>query len=230
MALQSWLATWQSALLASWYQVSSAFLLFIPKFIGAAVVFVVGMLIASWGKRIVEEVLRVARLEDLSKSSGFAGYLQRAHITMTVSELLGSLVKWLLLLIFFIASVEILGLTIVSNVLQQLLAYVPNVFAAALIFGAGFIIANLADGLVRGAFATIDHEAARPVGRLARGIVIVVAFFAALGQLKIAEELINNFFQGLTWTMVLIFGLSIGLGGKELVAKILEDWYKRVNK
>ena len=229
MALQSWLATWQSALLASWYQVSSAFLLFIPKFIGAAVVFVVGMLIASWGKRIVEEVLRVARLEDLSKSSGFAGYLQRAHITMTVSELLGSLVKWLLLLIFFIASVEILGLTIVSNVLQQLLAYVPNVFAAALIFGAGFIIANLADGLVRGAFATIDHEAARPVGRLARGIVIVVAFFAALGQLKIAEELINNFFQGLTWTMVLIFGLSIGLGGKELVAKILEDWYKRVN-
>ena len=145
MALQSWLATWQSALLASWYQVSSAFLLFIPKFIGAAVVFVVGMLIASWGKRIVEEVLRVARLEDLSKSSGFAGYLQRAHITMTVSELLGSLVKWLLLLIFFIASVEILGLTIVSNVLQQLLAYVPNVFAAALIFGAVFIIANLAD-------------------------------------------------------------------------------------
>lgn len=230
MALQTWLSTWQSALLASWYQVSSAFLLFIPKFIGAVVVFVVGMVIASWGKRIVEEVLRVARLEDVSKSSGFAGYLQRAHISMTATELVGSLVKWLLLLVFFIAAVEILGLTIVSNVLQQLLAYVPNVFAAALIFGAGFIIANLADGLVRGAFATIDHESARPVGRMARGVVIVVAFFAALGQLQIAEELINNFFQGLTWTLVLIFGLSIGLGGKDLVAKILEDWYKRVSK
>lgn len=230
MILQTWLTTWQSALFASWYQVSTAFLLFIPKFIGSAVVFVLGMVIASWGKRITEEVLRVARLEDISKSSGFSGYLQRAHINMSATELLGGLVKWLLLMVFFIASVEILGLTIVSNVLQKLLAYIPNVFAAALIFGAGFIIANLSDGLVRGAFATIDHEAARPVGKLARGVVIVVAFFAALGQLQIAEELINNFFQGLTWTLVLIFGLSIGLGGKDLVAKILEDWYKRVGK
>ena len=87
-----------------------------------------GMIKAAQDITSVEEVLRVARLEDLSKSSGFAGYLQRAHITMTVSELLGSLVKWLLLLIFFIASVEILGLTIVSNVLQQLLAILFELF------------------------------------------------------------------------------------------------------
>ncbi len=224
------LTAWQTAILASWYQVSTAFLAFIPKFIGAVVIFVVGILVASWAARLVEEVLRVARLEDLSKSSGFSRYLARANIKMTATELAGNLVKWLLLLVFFSAAVDILGLTVVSEVLGRLLAYVPNILAAALIFGAGIAIANLVDGLVRGAFATIDHESARPVGKLARWVVLVVSFFAAVDQLQIAQNLISTFFQGLTYTLVLILGLSIGLGGKDLVARVLDDWYKKISK
>lgn len=224
------LTAWQTAILASWYQVSTAFLSFIPKFMGAVVVFVVGIMIAKWAAQLVEEVLKVVRLEDFSKNSGFTKYLNRANIKMTATQLVGSLVKWLLLLIFFSAAVDILGLTVVSEVLGKLLGYIPNIFAAALIFGAGFVIANLVDGLVRGAFATIDHEAARPVGKIARWVVLVVAFFAAVDQLQIAQNLINTFFQGLTYTLVLIFGLSIGLGGKDFVAKILDDWYKKISK
>lgn len=224
------LQTWQDALFASWVSVSTGIITFIPKLLGAIIVFALGMVIASWGKRLIEEVARLARLEDLSKRSGFASYLNKAGIALTASQMLGEIVRWILLLIFFSATVEILGLNIVSQVLGRLLGYIPNVFAAALIIGAGVVIANLVDGLVRGAFATIDHQSARPVGKLARWVVLIVAFFAAVDQLQIAEALINTFFQGLTWTIVLILGLSIGLGGKDLVGKILEDWYKKINK
>lgn len=221
---------WQEAVLVSWTQVWSSFLSFLPSFIGAVVVFVVGILVATWVKRIIEEILKAVRLEDLSASSGFSGYLKKADIKMTASELLGAVVKWLLLLIFFIAAAEILGLTIVSTTLTGLLGYIPNVFAAALILGAGAFIANLADGLARGALATVDHEAAKPVGKLARWVVLLVAFFAAVDQLKIAPALVDTFFQGLTWTLVLVIGLSVGLGGKDVVARILDDWYKKLQK
>lgn len=221
---------WQSAVLSSLQEVWTAFLGFLPDFIGAIVIFVVGIIIAAWGRRIVEEILKAVRLEDLSRSAGFADYLKKADIRLTATELLGAVVKWLVLLVFFIAAVEVLGLTIVSTVLTRVLGFVPNVVAAALIFGAGFVVANLADGLVRGAFATVDHEAAKPVGRLARWVVLVVAFFAAVGQLQIAPALVDTFFQGLTWTLVLAVGLSVGLGGKDLVAKLLDDWYKRIHR
>lgn len=224
------LQTWQSALLASWVQVVASFTSFIPSFVGAVIIFVIGILVATWGKRLVEEVMRAVRLEDLSKSAGFSDYLRRAEIKMTATELVGSLVKWLLLLIFFIAAVDVLKLPVVSSVLAGVLGYVPNVLAAALIFGAGFFVANLVDGLVRGAFATIDHEAARPVGRLARWVVLVVSFFAAVDQLQIAQSLIDTFFQGLTWTLVLVVGLSVGLGSKDLVGRVLDDWYKKLHK
>lgn len=219
---------WQEAVLVSWNQVWSSFVGFLPSFVGAVVVFVVGILVAGWVKRLLEEILKVLRLEDLSQSSGFANYLKKAEIRMTATEIVGEVVKWLLLLVFFIAAAEILGLAIVSTALTGLLGYIPNVFAAALILGAGAFIANLADGLVRGALATVDHDAAKPVGKLARWVVLLVAFFAAVDQLKIAQALVDTFFQGLTWTLVLIIGLSVGLGGKDLVAKILDEWYKRL--
>lgn len=224
------LQVWQEAILLSWNQVSSSFLSFLPSFVGAVVIFVLGILVAAWGRRLIEEILKAVRLEDLSRSSGFDAYLKKADISLSATELTGAVVKWLLLLVFFIAAAEILGLAIVSTTLTSLLGYVPNVFAAALIIGAGAVIANLADGLVRGAFATIDHQAARPVGKLARWVVILVAFFAAVDQLKIAPALVETFFQGLTWTLVLVIGLSVGLGSKDVVAKVLDDWYKRLHK
>lgn len=219
---------WQEAVLVSWNQVWSSFVGFLPSFVGAVIVFVVGILVAGWVKRLLEEILKVLRLEDLSQSSGFANYLKRADIKMTATGLVGEVVKWLLLLVFFIAAAEILGLAIVSTALTGLLGYIPNVFAAALILGAGAFIANLADGLVRGALATVDHDAAKPVGKLARWVVLLVTFFAAVDQLKIAQALVDTFFQGLTWTLVLVIGLSVGLGGKDLVARVLDEWYKRL--
>lgn len=221
---------WQEAILSSWNQVWSAFFGFIPVFLGAVLIFLIGILVAGWAKKLIEQVLGFAHLEDLSRKSGFASYLERADIRLTATEILGNIAKWLLLLIFFIAAVEVLGLTVVSVVLTSILSYIPNVFAAALIFGAGIFIANLVDGLVRGAVATVDHESARGIGKLARWVVLVVGFFAAVGQLKIAPALTDTFFQGLTWTLVLILGLSIGLGSKDIVARLLDDWYKKINK
>lgn len=221
---------WQQALLASWAQVSTTILSFIPSFLGAVVVFVVGILISVWGKRLIEELLRAVRLEDVANRSGFTGWLKRAEIKFSATELLGEIVRWILLLVFFVAAMDILGLRVVSGVLGQVLGYIPNVIAAALVLGAGYLVANLVDGLVRGAFATIDHDASRTVGRLARWVIVIVAFFASIDQLKIAPRLIDTFFQGLTWTLVLVVGLSVGLGAKDLVAKLLDDWYKRLHK
>ena len=205
-----------------------AFLSFLPAFLGAIVIFIVGLLVAGWAKKLLERALTLVRLESLSTSSGFAAWLARAEIKFSATELSGELVRWFILLVFFLAAVEVLGLQVVSVVLASVLGYIPNVLAAALIIGAGFVIGNLVDGLVRGAFATVKHEAARPVGKLARWAIVVVAFFAAVDQLQIAPRLIDTFFQGLTWTIVLVVGLSVGLGSKDIVARLFEEWFKKL--
>jgi hypothetical protein len=223
-------SSWQGALITSWGKVWGSFLSILPSLLGAIVVFAIGLLLAYWVKRLVVEVLGFVKFEKLTKSSGLDKYLSKADIRLSFTELLGTLAEWLIILVFFLAVVDILGLSVVSQVLITVLGYIPNVVAAALIFAAGYIVAGMVDGLVRGALASIDHDVAKPLGKLARWTILLIAFFAALDQLQIARGFIATFFQGLTYTVVLTIGLAVGLGAKDLVAKILDEWYEKIRR
>lgn len=224
------IATWQGAITSSWAQVWTSLLVGIPSILGAIVTFGIGLLLAFWAKRLVVRVLKVLKADKLSSSLGIDRYLKKAEIKLDFIGLLGTLTEWLIILVFFLAFVDILGLTAVSQVVARVLGYIPNVFAAALIFAAGYIVAGITDGLVRGALASIDHDVAKPVGKLARWVILMITVFAAIDQLQIAQGFITTFFQGLTYTIVLVVGLSVGLGSKDLVAKILDDWYEKIRK
>lgn len=224
------LSTWQTALIGSWGEVWVSLLGFIPSILGAIVIFAVGLILAFWAKRLVVEFLKIIRFEKLAKSAGIDRYLKKADIKLSFVALLGTIVEWIVILIFFMAVVDILGLSAVSDVLAVLLGYIPNVIAAALIIAAGYIIAGVVEGLVRGALVSIDHDIAKPTSKLARWIIMIIAVFAAIDQLRIAQGLIATFFQGLTYTIVLAVGLSVGLGAKDLIARILNDWYDKIQK
>lgn len=224
------LANWQSAILISWNEVWSSFIRVLPSILGAIVVFAIGLILAYWAKRLVMELLKVSRFDKLTKSAGIDKYLGKADIKLSFVELLGTIVEWIVILVFFLAVVEILGLSVVSQVLLGVLGFIPNLLAAVLIFAAGYIVGGLVDGLVRGALVSVDHDIAKPLGRLARWVIILIALFAAVDQLKIAQGLVATFFQGLTYTIVLVVGLSVGLGAKDLISKILSDWYDRIHK
>jgi hypothetical protein len=224
------LSTWQDALFASWGQVWSSFIAVLPSILGAIIIFSVGLVLAFWLKRLVAQFLKTVKLEKFSQRAGIDAYLKKADIKFDLAALIATFVEWLIIIVFFLAAVDVLGLNIVSQVLVNVLGYVPNIIAAALILGAGTFIATLVAGLVRGALASVDPDLAKPISNLARWLILIIALFAAIDQMQIAQGLIATFFQGLTYTIVIAVGLSVGLGAKDLVAKILEEWYEKVRK
>lgn len=228
--LNNGMSVWQTALITSWTQVWSSFLGILPTVFGAILVFSIGLILAFWAKRLVIEFLKVIKIQKISDQLGVDAFLKKADIKLSSVDILGTLVEWLIILVFFLSAVDILGLSVVSEVLTRVLSYIPNILAASLILGAGYFIAGLVENVVRGALSSVDHDLAKPVGKLARWILLLVTFFAAIDQLQIAKGLINTFFQGLTYTIVLVVGLSVGLGAKDLVSKILSDWYDKIRK
>lgn len=223
-------SSWQGALVSSWGEVWMSFVRVLPGFLGAIVIFALGLIIAYWAKRLILQFLKMIRFENLTGVIGVDKYLGKAEIKLTFNELLATVVEWIIILTFFLAVLDVLGLSTVSLVLARVLGYIPNVLAASLIFAAGYFVGGLMESLVRGALVSVDHALAKPVGKFARYIILVIAFFAAVDQLQIARGLISTFFQGLTYTVVLIVGLSVGLGAKDLVSKILTDWYEKIKK
>jgi hypothetical protein len=113
----------------------------------------------------------------------------------------------------------------VSDVLRQLLLWLPNLVVAVVVLVVGGLLANAAAGLVRGATASAGFGHPDVIANIARAAVWVFAVIVAVNQIGIARELVNTLFMGAVALAVIAFGLAFGLGGRDLAGNLLKRWY-----
>jgi hypothetical protein len=219
---------WETALYSVWNSTMGSFLTLLPNILGAVLVASIGLILGNWVKSITIKSLQMLRFENLIKDSKFKAFLIKAEVTEKVEEVIGAILKWLIVLTFFIAATNILGLTTVSNVLGGVLSYVPNIVSAVIVMAIGVLLAGLIEGLVKGALATVDLKTARLMGKIASYTVVTITTLAAFAELKIASSFINILFIGFVAMLALGFGLAIGLGAKDVIGQALSDWYKEL--
>lgn len=221
---------WQDALLTAFTFVITQILNFLPSLFAAIIVFLVGLLLARWLKKLTEGLLSNLKLSQILGKTGFAQFLEKAEVKLKIEVILGNIVEWLIIFVFFIATVNILGLKSVSDVLNTVLASIPRVLSAAFVFTAGVLLAGVVESLVKGSVAQVDIKLGRLAGKFASWLVVVFAILAAVNELGIAQSLINILFVGVVAMLSLGFGLAIGLGAKDLVSQLLQEWYKNLKK
>ena len=108
---------------------------FAPKLIIAIIVFVIGLLVASIIGRFVDKIISSLRVDSAFKSVGVDEMASIKEALLSIPAIsIGGLVKWFLVIVFLVASLEILGLSQVTDFLKNVvLGYLPNVIVAALI-------------------------------------------------------------------------------------------------
>jgi hypothetical protein len=224
------IAAWQNALYSAWMSALGATFTILPQLVGAILVGVVGIILGNWVKSVTVKSLQMLRFETLIKDSKFKAFLLKAEVTQKVEEVIGSILKWLIVLTFFIAATNIIGLTAVGAVLGGVLGYIPNVISAVIVMAIGVLLAGLVEGVVKGALASVDLKTARLMGKIASYTVVTIATLAAFSELKIAESFINILFIGFVAMLSLGFGLAIGLGAKDVIGQALSEWYKELKR
>src|SRR3954463_14998750 len=123
----------------------------IPRVIGFAIVLIVGWIISSLLARGVQALLHAVKFNDLARRSGFADFVQKMGVRDDSSGVIASIVKWFVRLITLVVAFDTLGLPAVSNVLNQLLLWLPNLVVALVVLVIGGLAANGLSQLVRGA-------------------------------------------------------------------------------
>lgn len=221
---------WQGALTSAWNSAIGTVFYITPQVIGAIIVGVLGIVLGNWVKAVTIKSLQMLRFESLIKNSKFKAFLVKAEVTDKVEEVIGSILKWLIVLTFFIAATNIVGLSAVSMVLSGVLGYIPNVISAAIVLALGVLIAGIVEGVVKGALASLDLKTSRLMGKVASYTVVTISTLAAFSELKIASGFINILFIGFVSMLALGIGLAIGLGAKDVVGQALSDWYKELKR
>jgi hypothetical protein len=208
----------------------SQILIFVPRVIAAVIIFGLGITLARWIKKIIVTSLEKLRISAELEKTPIQGFLKNADVTMKIEVIVGGVIYWLLLLIVLQTSISVLGLTAVSTLLEHVLLYIPNVISAVIILIFGVLLAGLAETLVKGALKALDLHSARMLGTLTSYLVMVVSIMAAISELGIAQQFITTLFMGVIAAVALATGLAFGLGSKDTVAKIMDEWYTKLKK
>jgi len=200
---------------------------FLPAFIGAVLLLVVGWWVASVLAKLVYRVLIAVGLERAVVHSGFGHFLQTAGTTWNTSLIVAEISKWFIRLIFLQAAANILGMPQVTQILNQIILYLPNVIVALVILVVGAMLARFLSHAVQGSVAEMNMENPALFALITRYAVLGFAIIAAINQLGIAQVVVNTLLIGLVSSVSLAVGLSFGLGGKNVASQITESWYTK---
>ena len=218
---------WADAIFLALAGALNTLLAFLPRLIGALVILLVGWLIARVVGGIVTRALRAVRFNQVAQRAEIDGFLQKAGVQMDPSAVVGRLAYWFLFLIFVGAAFNAFGLTQVNVIINQVVGFIPNVVVAMIVLLLGALIANFVANLVRGASGSARIGDPKLLGTIARAAVLTFATLIALDQLEIAPTIINTLWTALIGTFAVAIALAFGLGGREVAARILEDWYSK---
>ena len=225
------LYTWGDVLRASFADMWVGVLNFVPSFLAAVVLFLVGWLIAVLLGKLVAQVIKAIKLDVALRAAGFDKVVERAGFTLSSGGFLGALVKWFFIVVTLVASLDILGLKTVTGYLSTVvLTYLPNVIVAALILLLSVVIAEAIKKLVVSSAKAGGVSSANVLGEISKWAIWIFAFMAALSQLEILNSFIQPLFIGVIAAISLALGLSFGLGGRDAAARFIEKTREEISK
>jgi hypothetical protein len=223
--------TWGEAITMSLLGLWDRFVNFAPSLLGALLIFFLGMIVAIALGKVAEKIIGLLRVDQVLEKMKFGERFKDAGIQIKISRFFGELVKWFLILVFLMASTDILGLNQVSQFLNSVILYIPNIVIATIILSVAFLFGNFVFHTVRSSTKVAGVVSATLVGTMAKWAIIIFGLLAALIQLGIAVSLVNTIFIGFIAALALAFGLAFGLGGREeaglILRKVREDLSKR---
>jgi len=200
----------------------------LPGIAEGIVILIVGWVIAKLVSRFVGKVIEVIRLDNLLASAGIKAFFQRAGIKLNIDKVFEEIVKWFILIAFFISAANAFGLPQINGFLSSVLNYIPNVIIAAVIMIIGILIANFVSDLAHGTTQATKTGKPHLVGAIVKYAVIIFTAIIALDQLQVGATLLDSFFNNLGLAIAAAFGLAFGLGGRDAAADIIQKMRKDI--
>lgn len=200
---------------------------FLPVVVSALIVLIIGWIIAKIFARIVSKALRAVKFDVLIEKAGFNQVLHRIKPDLTGSAVVGRICYWIVFLVFFMAAANILGWSALNNGIHALMAYLPTLGVALLIFFIGVYAANLVRSAVHTAAQSIGISGAKVIADIVYYLLFVFIAITALNQAGVNTDIITSNLTLIIGAILLAFALSYGLASRQIVSNMLSSFYSK---
>jgi hypothetical protein len=204
------------------------FISYLPIFILGSLILVFGWLFSVGVGKIISQVLKKVKFDGVFEKEGWKEAMEKAKIKISASLFVGTIVKWILFIIFLWAALGTWGLAHFASFMEKIIDYIPNVIVASLIFVVAVILADFLAKIIVAATERANFKHTHLAGEIVRWAIWIFAIFAILIELRIASELLTTLFTGIVALFVIAGGIAFGLGGKDFAGEVLVDFKKKM--
>ena len=200
---------------------------FIPYLLGAIIILIAGWVVANLLSGLVRKGLDSIKFNDISMKIGLSDLLYKGGVSLSPSALIAAVVYWALMIVTLAITVDAIGLQVAAQLLERVSGYIPNVASAIFVMIVGMFLANLISGVVRATVSKADLPRSEFLSGIARAAILVFTTVVVLEELNIASFFVTTTFQIFFAATCFALALAFGLGGKDLAAKILWDFFNK---
>ncbi len=216
-----------SGLKDAFLEMGNAAIAALPNIIIALVLFVIGICVAKILKSVFTRTFQRIKLDEIFDKVGLGEVLTKLGLTKGPSIILPKLISWLVIMAFIKVAADHANFENVSNLLDQIIAFLPRVVTASIILLVGFVASNFIQNATFRSMDALGLEYASSLSRILFGFIFVLVLTVAFSQLGIETELLNSSVKILLGGLALAFALALGLGLKTLASHIVAGVYSR---
>jgi len=199
----------------------------LPSFIGAILVFFLGWLISKGVSRLLKRLLKTIGVDKLAEKLNDIELISQTRFRIVPSELLSKVIYYLLLLIFIIAATDVLGMPAVSNLMSDIINYVPNLLTAGIVLIIGVLFADFIKKIVLTACESLAIPSAGIIANFIFYFIFIAVAMSALSQAKINTEFIQDNLTVLVAGAALAFAIGYGFASKDMMANFVASFYSK---
>lgn len=212
--------TWGDVFNASLQDLWWGFIQFIPNLLVAIIFFIVGWILGSLIAKAFEHVFSALKVDKLFQSIGAEDLFKKAGMTLNTGYFLGQVMKWFIIIVFLLPSLNLVGLDYIASFLKDdVLGFLPRVIVAAFILIIATVVADAISKMIKAGGRAMSVASSNMLATIARYAVWVFALIIALGQLGVAPGFMQILFTGIVGMIAIGGGLAFGLGSKDVAGK-----------
>jgi len=195
---------------------------FLPKLIGALIILLIGWFVAKAIRWALFKVLKAVKFNDIADKVGINGRLQTAGLKSDAAGLMAKLGYWMVMFTVLILFFDALGLGVVSELLRDVIGYLPKLLVGCILLIVGMYLADFVKDLVKATLKSGSFDNPNLVANIAYGAVMFLTVSIVLNQLQIGGDIINTIVTAVLGGLSIAVAIAFGLGGREYAARTIK--------
>jgi hypothetical protein len=205
------------------------FVIFVPRVIGCFIIIAIGYLVAKGITIVIRKVLSSIGFDRIGDKLNEIGLIKQLKTEIRLSDIVGKVVYYFILLIFLTAATETLGVDAITSMVLSLVNFIPKLIAAAVMLQIGIMISDAIKGAVISTCKSFNIPSSKLIGNIAFVFFLVITFISALSQIGIETTLLESSFILVIGGVILSFSLGYGVASKDVLSNIISSFYSRKN-